>query len=152
MSRLRTDEPYLGRSQKSQRYGLHDCELVVISMALGSIRHSFVLEARIARFRQRKTVAVQGICVRSALDSCSRPTPGSSSGPLVPAVEAALRQVLPRWDREYDDLLQSALETVLQAMRNDQFRGDFSISTWASKIARNVAIDAFRARSRERMP
>jgi RNA polymerase sigma-70 factor (ECF subfamily) len=68
----------------------------------------------------------------------------------LPAVDAALRQVLPPRDQEYEDLLQSALETVLHAMSKDRFRGDCSMSTWASRIARNVAIDALRARTRER--
>jgi RNA polymerase sigma-70 factor (ECF subfamily) len=69
---------------------------------------------------------------------------------LVPVVDAALRRVLTPQDQEYEDLLQGALETVLAALRKDGFRGDSSLSTWASRIARNVAIDALRARSRER--
>jgi RNA polymerase sigma-70 factor (ECF subfamily) len=69
---------------------------------------------------------------------------------LVPVVDAALRRVLMPQDQEYEDLLQGALETVLAALRKDGFRGDSSLSTWASRIARNVAIDALRARSRER--
>jgi RNA polymerase sigma factor (sigma-70 family) len=69
---------------------------------------------------------------------------------LLPAVDAAVRQVLPPRDQEYEDLLQSALETVLDTMRKDRFRGECSMSTWAARIARNVAIDALRARTRER--
>jgi RNA polymerase sigma factor (sigma-70 family) len=69
---------------------------------------------------------------------------------LVPVVDAALRRVLLPHDQEYEDLLQSALEAVFAALRTDRFRGDSSLSTWASRIARNIAIDALRARSRER--
>jgi RNA polymerase sigma factor (sigma-70 family) len=65
-------------------------------------------------------------------------------------VDAALRRVLTTRDQEYEDLLQSALEAVLAAMCKNEFRGEASLSTWASTIARNVAIDALRARSRER--
>jgi RNA polymerase sigma factor (sigma-70 family) len=69
---------------------------------------------------------------------------------LVPVVDAALRRVLVPQDQEYEDLLQTALEAVFAALRTDRFRGDSSLSTWASRIARNIAIDALRARSRER--
>jgi RNA polymerase sigma-70 factor, ECF subfamily len=69
---------------------------------------------------------------------------------LLPAVDAALRRVLTARDPEYEDLLQSALEAVLAAMCKDRFRGDSSLTTWASQITRNVAVDALRARSRER--
>jgi RNA polymerase sigma-70 factor (ECF subfamily) len=65
-------------------------------------------------------------------------------------VEAAVRRVLTERDPEYEDLLQAALEAIIAAMRKDSFRGDSSLSTWASAIARNVAIDALRTRSRER--
>lgn len=53
-------------------------------------------------------------------------------------------------DQEYEDLLQTALEVVLVSMRKNEFRGDSSLSTWAATIARNVAIDALRARARAR--
>jgi RNA polymerase sigma factor (sigma-70 family) len=69
---------------------------------------------------------------------------------LLPVVDAALRRVLGSNDHEYEDLLQSSFEAVVVAMRKDKFRGDSSLSTWASRIARNVAIDALRGRARER--
>jgi RNA polymerase sigma factor (sigma-70 family) len=69
---------------------------------------------------------------------------------LLPVVEAALRRVVTARDPEFEDLLQSVLEAVLAAMRKERFRGESSLSTWASAIARNVAIDALRSRSRER--
>jgi RNA polymerase sigma factor (sigma-70 family) len=69
---------------------------------------------------------------------------------LLPVVDAALRRVITRQDHEYEDLLQSALEAVLAALRKDSFRGDSSLSTWVTKIARNIAIDVLRTRSRER--
>jgi RNA polymerase sigma factor (sigma-70 family) len=77
--------------------------------------------------------------------------PGSSLHRLLlPVVDAALRRVLVTRDQDYEDLLQSALEAVLVGMCRDGFRGDSSLPTWASTIARNVAIDALRARARER--
>ena len=69
---------------------------------------------------------------------------------LLPVVDAALRRVVTARDPEFEDLLQSVLEAVLAAMRKERFRGESSLSTWASAIARNVAIDALRSRSRER--
>jgi RNA polymerase sigma-70 factor (ECF subfamily) len=69
---------------------------------------------------------------------------------LLPVVDAALRRVITTRDQEYEDLIQSALEAVFVAMCKNEFRGDSSVSTWASTIARNVAIDALRARARER--
>ena len=69
---------------------------------------------------------------------------------LLPVVDAALRRVITARDPEYEDLLQSAVEAVLAAIRKDTFRGDASFSTWASAIARNVAIDTLRTRSRAR--
>jgi RNA polymerase sigma factor (sigma-70 family) len=77
-------------------------------------------------------------------------TGGSFHRLLLPVVDAALRRVVTAGDPEYEDLLQSALEAVLAAIGKDRFRGDASLSTWASTIARNVAIDVLRARSRER--
>jgi RNA polymerase sigma factor (sigma-70 family) len=69
---------------------------------------------------------------------------------LLPVVDGALRRVLTVRDEEYEDLLHSAVEAVLVALQKNAFRGDSSLSTWASRIARNVAVDALRARSRER--
>lgn len=90
--------------------------------------------------------------VRSKRDRVSESLGADSSFHrlLLPVVDAAVRRVVTTADREYEDLLQSALEAVLAAMGKDRFRGDSSLATWASTIARNVAIDALRARSRER--
>jgi RNA polymerase sigma-70 factor (ECF subfamily) len=75
---------------------------------------------------------------------------GSLHWRLLPVVEAALRRVIPTRDHEYEDLLQSACEAVLAALRKNSFRGESSLSTWVTNIAKNVAIDVLRARSRER--
>ncbi len=69
---------------------------------------------------------------------------------LAPAMAASLRRVLGSEDPDYEDVLQSALERVFTTLGTNSFRGECSLAGWASIIARNVAIDALRARSRER--
>lgn len=68
---------------------------------------------------------------------------------LRPIVEAAVRRLTGRNDSEYEDLVQSALEVVLGAMRARR-EDDAHVVQWVSAVARNVAIDKLRARTRER--
>lgn len=65
-------------------------------------------------------------------------------------VERVLRHVVGPNDPEYEDLVQSCLENVLLAIRADRFRGDCPLERWVATIARNIAIDSLRARSRDR--
>jgi RNA polymerase sigma-70 factor (ECF subfamily) len=67
-----------------------------------------------------------------------------------PVVDAVLRRVVGSNDPEYEDLVQSSLENVLVTIDGGRFRGDCPPSGLAATIARNVAVDALRARSRER--
>jgi RNA polymerase sigma factor (sigma-70 family) len=67
-----------------------------------------------------------------------------------PIVEAVLRRVVGADDPEYEDLLQSCMENLLGAVRRGSFRGDCPLDRWAATVARNIAIDALRARSRDR--
>jgi len=67
-----------------------------------------------------------------------------------PIVEAVLRRVVGADDPEYEDLLQSCLENLLVAVNRGSFRGDCPLDRWAATVARNIAIDALRARSRDR--
>jgi RNA polymerase sigma-70 factor, ECF subfamily len=66
-----------------------------------------------------------------------------------PVVRAVVRRVLGANDPEYEDILQSSLERVLQTFEQGMFRNG-SMSQWAAVVARNVAVDALRARTRER--
>ena len=66
------------------------------------------------------------------------------------AVRAVLRRLVGAEDPEYEDLVQSSIENVLVTFDRGKFRGDCPQGGWAAVIARNVAIDAIRARSRER--
>ena len=67
------------------------------------------------------------------------------------AVRAVLRRLLGTEDPEYEDLVQSSIENVLVTFEQGKFRGDCPHGGWAAVIARNVAIDAIRARRRERL-
>lgn len=66
------------------------------------------------------------------------------------AVRGVLRRLVGAEDPEYEDLVQSSIENVLVSFERGKFRGDCPRGGWAAVIARNVAIDAIRARRRER--
>jgi RNA polymerase sigma factor (sigma-70 family) len=69
---------------------------------------------------------------------------------LAPAIAASLRRVVGGDDPEYEDMYQTALERVFRTLGESNFRGDCTAAGWAYVIARNVAVDALRARMRER--
>jgi RNA polymerase sigma factor (sigma-70 family) len=69
---------------------------------------------------------------------------------LAPAIAASLRRVVGGDDPEYEDMYQTALERVFRTLGESNFRGDCTTAGWAYVIARNVAVDALRARVRER--
>jgi RNA polymerase sigma factor (sigma-70 family) len=69
---------------------------------------------------------------------------------LAPAIAASLRRVVGGDDPEYEDMYQTALERVFRTLGESNFRGECTTAGWAYVIARNVAVDALRARTRER--
>jgi RNA polymerase sigma-70 factor (ECF subfamily) len=66
------------------------------------------------------------------------------------AAAGVLRRLIGAEDPDYEDLVQSTLAQVLTSFDRNRFRGDCPPGGWAAVIARNVAIDTIRARSRER--
>jgi len=68
---------------------------------------------------------------------------------LRPIVEGAVSRLTGRNDPEYEDLVQSALEGVLAAIEARR-QSPEHVPQWASAVARNIAIDCLRARTRER--
>jgi RNA polymerase sigma-70 factor (ECF subfamily) len=66
------------------------------------------------------------------------------------AVDLVLRRLIGTQDPEYEDLVQSSMENVLATIERGNFRGDCPTGGWAAVIARNVAVDAIRVRTRER--
>jgi RNA polymerase sigma-70 factor (ECF subfamily) len=65
-------------------------------------------------------------------------------------VDLVLRRLIGTQDPEYEDLMQSSMESVLTTIDRGNFRGDCPTGGWAAVIARNVAVDAIRVRTRER--
>ncbi|HZU84393.1 MAG TPA: sigma-70 family RNA polymerase sigma factor [Polyangiaceae bacterium] len=66
-----------------------------------------------------------------------------------PVVNGVVRRVVGWRDAECEDITQSAIERVLETLQH-AVRRDGSVTKWAAVVARNVAVDALRARSRER--
>lgn len=76
---------------------------------------------------------------------------GALVGRIQAVVEKVLRRELGANDHEYDDLVQSSLERVLTTIGAGKFRGDCPVQQWAAAVARCVAIDAIRERTRDRL-
>jgi RNA polymerase sigma-70 factor (ECF subfamily) len=66
------------------------------------------------------------------------------------AAAGVLRRLVGRRDPDYEDLVQSTLAQVLTTLDRKQFRGECAPGGWAAVIARKVAVDLIRSRSRER--
>lgn len=79
-----------------------------------------------------------------------RKTNPDEIGNVRSAVRVVLRRLVGPEDPEYEDLEQTSIENVLVTFERGKFRGECPKGGWAAVIARNVAIDAIRARSRER--
>src|SRR5262249_21752964 len=69
---------------------------------------------------------------------------------LRPIVDATLRRFLGKRDPEYEDVLQSSLEGLLVALGRRGPDGESPSASWAAVIARNITVDALRARARAR--
>lgn len=65
-------------------------------------------------------------------------------------VDATLYRVLGRRDADYDDLAQAAFEQIVGSLCHGKFSGECALSTWASAITCNVALQAIRRRKVER--
>jgi RNA polymerase sigma-70 factor (ECF subfamily) len=65
-------------------------------------------------------------------------------------VDTVVRRMVGSRDPEYEDLVQSSLVSVLATIDRGNFRGECPTGGWAAVIARNVAVDAIRARARQR--
>ena len=84
------------------------------------------------------------------MNRTNRGTPVDEIQNVRSAVRGVLRRLVGTEDPEFEDLVQSSIENVLVTFERGKFRGECPKGGWAAVIARNVAIDAIRARSRER--
>jgi RNA polymerase sigma-70 factor, ECF subfamily len=84
------------------------------------------------------------------MNRTNRGTPVDEIQNVRSAVRGVLRRLVGTEDPEFEDLVQSSIENVLVTFERGKFRGDCPKGGWAAVIARNVAIDAIRARRRER--
>jgi RNA polymerase sigma factor (sigma-70 family) len=69
---------------------------------------------------------------------------------LLPAVISALQRILRDPARDYEDLVQTTFERIVRALVRPRSRPAENLSAWAAGIAAHVALDAIRARVRER--
>ena len=65
-------------------------------------------------------------------------------------VDTVLFRVVGAGDAERDDLMQQALEKLINTVVSGQFGRRCSIKSWATLITQHVAYDALRTRARER--
>jgi RNA polymerase sigma-70 factor (ECF subfamily) len=108
-------------------------------------------EIQMQRNRQGHQTAEGGISLRPTPPSDVPPFAASSLvDEIQPIVNAVLRRLLGSDDPEYEDIVQSSLENVIATVGAGRYRGECPTSGWAAVIARNVAVDALRARSRDR--
>jgi RNA polymerase sigma-70 factor (ECF subfamily) len=68
---------------------------------------------------------------------------------VVDVVEAVLFRLLGA-DSDRDDLVQQAIERVVSSVVSGRFARGCSLRSWATLLAQHVAVDALRARARER--
>jgi RNA polymerase sigma-70 factor (ECF subfamily) len=69
---------------------------------------------------------------------------------LVGVVDRALYRVFGRREADHDDLVQAAFEQIVLTLTRRRFAGACSLSSWACHVATHVALNALRARRRER--
>lgn len=68
---------------------------------------------------------------------------------IADVVEAVLYRLLGA-DAERDDLVQQAIERVISTVVSGRYARGCSLRSWATLLAQHVAVDALRARARER--
>jgi RNA polymerase sigma-70 factor (ECF subfamily) len=69
---------------------------------------------------------------------------------LLPVVDSTLFRVLGGREPHHDDLLQAAFEQIVGSLYAGKFLGRSSLTTWASAVTCNVALQAIRRRRTER--
>lgn len=69
---------------------------------------------------------------------------------LVSVVDRTLYRVMGRREVDHEDLVQASFEQIVKTLTRNQFARACSLRTWAASVATRVALNALRARRRER--
>jgi RNA polymerase sigma-70 factor, ECF subfamily len=69
---------------------------------------------------------------------------------LYPAVARTLEKILRDSSGDYEDLVQISFERIVRTLIGERRPAVVNLSAWGSSIAAHVALDALRARARER--
>ena len=69
---------------------------------------------------------------------------------LIRVVEWTIARIVGRRGAEHDDLVQAAFEQIVQTLHRERYAQRCSLTSWASAISCNVALNALRARKRRR--
>ncbi len=94
--------------------------------------------------------AVSDDALCAALERGDRKIASQLYDRLIGPVDRAIVRVLGRRERDHDDLVQHSFEQIVKSLAARRFARACSLSTWASTIASHVALNALRARQRER--
>lgn len=69
---------------------------------------------------------------------------------LIDAVDRAVLRVLGPGQPDHDDVVQATFEQLVLSLGEGRFRSECSLRSWAGSIASHLALNALRARCRER--
>jgi RNA polymerase sigma-70 factor, ECF subfamily len=69
---------------------------------------------------------------------------------LIDTVERTLYRMLGKRVTEHDDLVQAAFEQIVGTLRRRTYAGECSLKGWASVVTSRIALNAIRARKRQR--
>lgn len=69
---------------------------------------------------------------------------------LIRIVEWTVLRITGQRGADHDDLVQSAFEQIVITLRGDRYSARCSLTSWASAVSCNVALNALRSRRRQR--
>jgi RNA polymerase sigma-70 factor (ECF subfamily) len=112
----------------------------------------------VTRRRQRREVAREPLDPHVLTDEalCRRLEAGDAAAAeivyerVVNVVDAVLFRLLGPNDHEREDLAQQAMERIIGTIVSGRYTRDCSLTSWATLITQHLAIDAMRARTRDR--
>lgn len=70
---------------------------------------------------------------------------------LIRIVEWTLLRIMGRRSAEHEDLVQAAFEQIVITLRRQRYAERCSLTSWASAVSCNVALNALRSRRRQRV-